>query len=143
MASSDSELENEVRQFTDLDETILGTIELQGVIERAKRHIKIRRSLTDAQVDWYENPKQEDALFWATCLFSKVATGELDSQTISAGALDAKTLLAKDDDEVTVWYRNMEQSLRRIEAINSFGITSPERRTYGDDEEDIGDGGLL
>lgn len=143
MASSDYELQSEVRDFTDLDETILDDSTLDGVIKRAKRHIKLRRSLTDAQVDWYSDPVQEDALFWASCLFSKVATGELDSQDVSAGALSAKTLLAKDDNEVTVWYRNMKQAIRRIEAENSYGITSPERRTYGDDDEDTGTGGIL
>lgn len=78
---------------------------------------------------------QEEALNWATKLFLKVAAGELDAQTIQVGAIDHDTLLAKDDNDVTVWFRNMEKAIRNINPETSFGHVSTERHVYGPDAE--------
>lgn len=131
MATSDQELENEVRGFTGVDEAVVSTEDFQTVLSDAKRHIKIRRSLNEEELDWYGEDAQQEALNWATKLFLKVAAGEIDSQTIAVGAIDHGTLLAKDDNSVTVWFRNMESALARIKPETSYGVTSTERRTYG------------
>lgn len=136
MAKSDTELESEVRAFTGIETPIVSTDEFATVLSDAKRHIEVRRSLTPDQTDWYNKPAQEEALNWATKLFLKVAAGELDSQTIQVGAIDHGTLLSKEDDDVTVWFRNMERALRDINPENTFGIRSSERRVYGSDGED-------
>lgn len=136
MATSDGELETEVRGFTGIETAVVDAADFQTVLSDAKRHIKARRSLNEAQVDWYGDQSQQEALNWATKLFLKVAAGELDSQTIQVGAIDHKTLLAKDNGEVTVWYRNMERALRNINPEVSFGLVSTERRTYGGDDDD-------
>lgn len=141
MASSDHDLMNEVRGLTGHDEATLDQEELTQVLSRAKRHIRNRRSL-GSDTDWYTEPQREEALFWATCLFSKVATGELDSQDISVGAIDANTLLAKDGEQVTVWYRNMEKALRQVNPEAAFGHITTERRTYEPDDDDGGSGGV-
>lgn len=140
MAISDDELENEVRGFTGVDTTVVTSEEFDAVLSDAKRHIKSRRSLTPEQIDWYGDPAQQEALNWATKLFLKVAAGEIDSQQIQVGAIDHGTLLAKNDNEVTVWYRNMERALRNINPGTSFGHVSTERRVYGGEEEDGGGG---
>jgi hypothetical protein len=100
----------------------------------------VRRSLTQEQIDWYGNPNQQEALNWATKLFLKGAAGEIDSQTVQVGAIDHGTLLAKDDNSYTVWYRNMERALRDVNPENSFGHVSTERRTYGNDDVDVDSG---
>lgn len=134
MATTDTELENEVRGFTGVTTSVVGSEEFQTVLSDAKRHIELRRSLNQEQIDWYGEPAQQEALNWATKLFLKVAAGELDSQTIQVGAIDHETLLSKDDNELTVWYRNMERAVRNINPENLFGHVSTERRVYGEDD---------
>lgn len=136
MANSDTELENEVRGFTGVSTAVVDTTDFDLVLKDAKRHIEVRRSLTPEQIDWYGDPAQEEALNWATKLFLKVAAEEIDSQTVQVGAIDHDTLLAKDDDSYTIWYRNMESALRNINAATSYGIVSSERRVYGTDTDE-------
>lgn len=134
MADNETELENEVRGFTGIEATVVSAEDFATVLDDAKRHIKIERSLNEEQVDWFNNPIQEEALNWATKLFLKVAAGHLDSQTIQVGAIDHNTLLAKEDNDVTIWYRKMEKAMKQINPALSYGITSPARREYGGED---------
>lgn len=138
MAISDAELKSEVRDFTGIDVATVGGSEFDTVVADAKRHIKIERSMNESEVDWYNDPHQEDALNWATKLFLKVAAGELDSQTIQVGAIDHDTLLSKDDDSVTIWFRKMQSSMNKINPATSYGVRSTGRRTYGSEDESSG-----
>lgn len=140
MATSDTELEIEVRDFTDIDTSIVGTTEFETVLSDSKRHIKLERSLRESELDWYGEEAQEDALNWTTKLFLKVAAGQLDSQAVQVGAIDHNTLLAKDDDEVTVWFRKMQRAMNRLNPEASFGIASPARREYGTEDDDASSG---
>ena len=142
MVSSDYELESEVRAFTGHREDLISSQEFKSVVQQAKRHIKTRRSLRDSEANWYTEPALEEALYWAVCLFSKVAVGELDSQTVQVGAIDHKTLLSKEDDDVTIWYRNFERALSKVNPESSFGVRSVGRREYGSDNEEDSSGGL-
>lgn len=137
MANSDTELETEVRGFTGVNDSVVTANEFQTVLSDAKRHIEVRRSLVDEQIDWYNEPNQEEALNWATKLFLKAAAGEIDSQTIQVGAIDHGTLLAKDRDKVTMWYRKMERAIRNINPETSFGHRSIERRVYGTNDGEV------
>lgn len=137
MANSDTELENEVRGFTGVNDSVVTAEEFQTVLSDAKRHIEVRRSLVDEQIDWYGEPDQEEALNWATKLFLKAAAGEIDSQTIQVGAIDHGTLLAKSENDVTVWYRNMERAIRNINPETTFGHRSTERRVYGTNDGEV------
>jgi hypothetical protein len=116
----------EFRTITQYGERILSNSEVEAVMGRAKKHIRSRKDLPD-DFDFLSDSQGEEALFWYTCLFAKVATGELDSQEFSAGALDAETLLAKADDDVTEWYRKAVKALRNLRAENMFRTTSPAR----------------
>lgn len=141
MATSDEELETEVRVMTGHDEAVLPSSQFQTVISRAKSFIENRRSLANSDVDWYGNPAAEEALYWGTCFFSKVKTGELDGQEISAGAIDLDTLLAKEDNDLTTWLRNALNASRSLNPTGDFAarsITRDGERDYGDDEEEIG-----
>lgn len=137
MATSDQELESEVRGFTDVGEAIVSSEDFETVLSDAKRHIKLRRSLNEEEIDWYGDDAQQEALNWASKLFLKVAAGELDSQTIQVGAIDHNTLLAKDDNSATVWFRKMESAIARIKPETSFGVRSSERRTYGTSDGEV------
>lgn len=147
MATTDTELRSEVRVLTGYSQMVLSNSDLDTVITRAKRHIKADKGF-ESSYDFYANEQREDALFWWSCLFAKVAAGELDSQSINVAAVDVDTLLAKDDDEITTWYRNAAKAMRNLKAdgedfVAGQGVTSPVRdgRTYGeDDSTGLGEG---
>ncbi|UBF20339.1 hypothetical protein HCTV-8_gp14 [Haloarcula virus HCTV-8] len=145
MATDDTTFISEIRAFTGIEASRISSEEMDAVLSDAKRHVKLRASLNDAEVDWYGDPAQEEALNWATKLFLKVAAGELESQTVQVGAIDHKSLLAKSDNSVTLWYRNMENAIRRITKPGAaFGVSSVARtdREYGSDTEDDSGGGI-
>lgn len=129
MASNDLDLRDEVREFTGSQ---LDDGELDTAIGRAKRHIQTRLGQTD--VDWYSDQYHEDALFWTTCLFSKVASGELDGQSIRAGSVELDHLAS---DDAGQWAQNAQQALDALAGRtgSGFGITTPDRedRVYGED----------
>jgi hypothetical protein len=137
MASSDPELKQEVQ---DLAGYVSDT-----VLTRAKRHIRTEKGITDSNFDWYASIYREEALFWWSCLFAKVATGELDAQNVQVGAIDVDSLLANDKGEVTTWFRQASQALQNIDTGGDynygFGISSPTRddRVYGGDDDGTGD----
>ena len=135
MATSDTEIEAEVRAFTHYDEAVISPSDFQTVISRAKSFIVNRRSLEDIEVDWYGNPRAEEALYWGVCFFAKVSTGELDGQNIAAGAIDLDTLLAKEDDEFTTWFRNALNASRSLNPTGDFGIRGNARTDVGGDRE--------
>jgi hypothetical protein len=131
MATSNIDFKESIRSFTGISDDVVDDEDFSIVLEDAKRHVQIQANISDEDVDWYGNPRQEEALSWATKLFLKVAAGELDSQTIQVGAIDHKSLLSEDGDEITIWSRNLTQAIRGIEVDSGYGVVSSERRTYG------------
>lgn len=134
MVSNESELKQDVRQLTGYNTGLsLSDDGLDAAYRSAKRHIRVRASL-DPTFNWFdqENPAAQEALFWFTCLFTKVQTGELDSQDLQIGAIDQKTLLANDDGSVTIWYRNAESAIDSLDPSAVLKATSPSRsdRSY-------------
>ena len=127
MATSDTELEEEVRVMTGYDTAVLPSSQFQTVISRAKSFLINRRSLENDDVDWFGNPRAEEALYWGVCFFAKVKTGELDGQNIAAGAIDLDTLLAKDDNELTTWLRNALNASKSLNPTGDFGIRGSTR----------------
>lgn len=143
MISTETELKDDVREMTGYKSVgVLSADGLDTAYRTAQRHIRVRKSL-DADYDWFgpENPQSREALFWWTCLFAKVQTGELDSQKVQVGAINVKTLLAKSDDDVTTWYRNAQSAMRSINPTSIIQSSSPartdreyEQDTYNDQE---------
>lgn len=135
MANSDVELREEVSEFTG---TAIGPDELDTAIERAQKHIKIATQRT-SPVDWYDDETAENAVFWWSCLFTKVASGELDAQTFKAGSIEAQHLPSG---ESGTWLRRARAALDTMSATSGvgMGITAPERedRVYGEDGVDTG-----
>lgn len=129
MISNESELKDDVREMTGYKSAlVLSDSGLDTAFRNAKRHIRLKRSL-GLNYDWFaeENQKAVEALFWFTCLFCKVQTGELDSQGLQAGAVDANSLLAKNNNEVTTWYRNADSALSAINPSSILQSTAPSR----------------
>lgn len=136
-------LKDDVRQQTGYtDEAILSTEALDTAYRNAKRHIRVRKALPST-FNWFDAdvPARQEALYWWTCLFAKVQTGDLDAQDVQAGAVDISQLLAKDDNEVTQWYRSARDAMRGLSPEQTFAMTNPTRsdREYGGDSDDGGD----
>lgn len=130
MFDNKTELKDEVREMTGYtSDKVISSDGLDVAISNSQRHIRVRKSL-DADFEWFnaENVAAQDALYWWTCLFSKVQTGELDSQDLQAGAVDKKDLLAKDDDAVTMWYRQAAEALESMKSTGIVESAGPVRR---------------
>lgn len=129
MVSTTTELKDDVRQFTGYTSTmVLSNDGLDTAYRTAKRHIRVQKAIRP-DYDWYDEevPEAQEALFWWTCLFAKVETGELDSQGLQAGAVNQKSLLAKENDDVTTWYRNAKSAMETLQASNIIMSSSPGR----------------
>lgn len=139
MATSDPDLVDEIRSFCGFKSQLVSDQELNTSVSRAKRHLKLKSRLADENVDWYNKPKQEEALFWASALFAKVQAGDLDSATVSVGAMEEGRLLANGG-EPTLWYQNYNSALQVLaeeESGISNTVTSARtsiggNRLYGD-----------
>lgn len=130
MANSIDGLKAEVR---DIAGTKLSDGALDTAIERAKRRIKIQTG--QQSVDWYASTEAEEALFWTTCLFTKIADGELDAQTFRSGSIEFEHLSSEEAGE---WAKNSQQAIDALAASagSAFAITAPTRddRVYGEDD---------
>lgn len=136
MATTDSELKTEVENYIPDTHAALTSDEFDQAFTNAKRHLGVRLGVERDEFDFYTTSPREDALFWWTCVFCKVATGELDTGDIQVGAIDIEGLLANEDGEVVTWLRNALTSTRSVDSggDNPFavGITgvSREDREY-------------
>jgi len=130
--------------MTGYTQDVLSTDGLDTSYRRAKLHIRIEKSL-DADYDWFrsDEPAREQALFWWTCLFTKIQTGELDAQDLQVGAINPETLLAKDNNSVTQWYRNAMEAMDALEPSTIMHSASPSRtnREYSPGTYDDQSGG--
>jgi hypothetical protein len=145
MASSDSELRGEVRGLTDYSTAVLDQDELKSVVSRAKKHIRVKKSV-QTDFDFYAEEARESALFWYTCFFAKVSVGEIDGGEVQIGTINIDTTSSSDDDEVTTWLRNARDALDAIDSGGAVaygtGISSVTRdnRTYGEGSTGSGTG---
>lgn len=140
MVSNESELKNDIREMTGYSTTVVSNDGLDTAYRRAKNHIRIEKGL-DVSVEWFDSefPQREDALFWYSCLFAKVQAGELDAQEVEVGAINPHTLLAKDDESVTQWYRSARNALDAIKPSQKFRSASPNRSERQYDEQTYDD----
>jgi len=133
---AEQDLKADVRQQTGYtNEATLSTDALDTAYRNAKRHIRVRNGLPrESDFTWFDQdyPAREEALYWWTCLFAKVQTGELDAQDLQVGAVETDQLLAKDDNEVTQWFRNARTAMRAVNPDQAFAMSSPNRRDYSD-----------
>lgn len=93
MASSDEELIEEVRSFTGYTSTNTFTdSDLQGVVDVGKE--EIRADINIPEFEFYRTGdtvtlSADRALFWFTCIGTKVHTGELGSISLTVNDLES------------------------------------------------------
>lgn len=125
--SDKTEFIEEAKVIGDYEDETLDRLDFERLITRAQRHLKSKHSFEASSPNWFSNDLYNEALFWTTLLFSKVAVGELDSQDFTAGALKEGELLAKSDDDVTTWYRNYSDALNALNSDTRTRETTPSR----------------
>jgi len=81
MAADDTELKNEVRVLTEYGADLLPDSKLNTLLKIAKEEIRTEIKLDGAEttLDFYATKPRERALFWLTCLFSRINMGEYDN----------------------------------------------------------------
>lgn len=132
MASTDDELIAALRVFTNYSTTVLSASEFQTVVDRAKKHIRAERNITDSSFDFYAGLHSEEALYWYTGLFAKVAVGELDSNAVQVGAVDINDLQAEDDGNAITWLENAEGAVAQMEGGDASASGTDIRRVQRD-----------
>lgn len=139
MASNDFELAEEIRTLTGYtDHSVLTPDDMDTVIHGAKRWIIRKRGIdTSDGFDWYLNEQREDALYWVSCLFARIAAGELEAPQAKFGRMDLRPLLAKADNEWTLWYREAIDSIKNLEPTSGTGHirVARDNRVYGEDSD--------
>jgi hypothetical protein len=109
-------------------------------VRRAKSSLIVE--IPEDELNWYNEPIYEQALFWTAMLYSKVQTGELDSSAIDSDSLSVDHLAAKDVNQVTTWFREQQRAKDRLiadRAPNNSRVAHNDRtsrdgnRAYGYD----------
>ena len=89
MAIDDTTLKAEVRAITDYDAVVLDDSGLQELVDLTKREIESNKINED--IDFYSDIQAERTLFWLTCIFAQIKTGEIDGGSFSISELDVSS----------------------------------------------------
>lgn len=123
MATSDSELIDEVRSYTGYTNTnTFSDSDLQGIVDVGKE--EIRADLNNPEFDFYQTGETntlsaDRALFWFTCIGTKVHTGELGSVSLTINDLESGQA---NEDTYNYWMSQF--STRMSSARTSHSTTS-------------------
>lgn len=129
MAVDDDTLMAEVRSLTDYDSTLISDGDLLSLVELAKT--ELQAEVSEPTLDFYNgNQHAERALFWLTCLFTKVKSGEIDAPDLSISEL--KVSHQSMDDESGFWLKNLDKRINALRGSSLIGHVKVQRadRTY-------------
>lgn len=141
MATTDTELKEQVREMTDYTNTTqFSPSALTEVFKIAKRDIQAEANTTVD--DWYSDLDNENALFWTACLFTKIKAGEIEGANMALGDIEYESLKAGGDgyqSDPLVWYEKAKRYTDRlVDSGGRFGSTRIDRgqsRKYGNESE--------
>jgi len=144
MIDTETNLKAQVREFTGYQSELqLSSDGLDTAFDRAKSHAVTERSI-GPDFEWFntEFPQRQEVLFWFTCLFTKVETGELDSQDLQIGAIDQGELRSNDDGNQIFWYDKATSALESLQPEKVYQIRSNTRssRDYQSGSFETGSG---
>lgn len=125
MATTDSELIDEVRQLTDYDSALISDSDFQELVNIAKEELDSEVPDSARPLSYYgsDTHEQDRALFWLVCLFSKVKAGEIGVPTFSVNELRQNAL----DEQSNFWMMMFNTRVHQISGASGFGSTSLER----------------
>lgn len=131
MATSQSEIKDQVRTLTDYDPQIINQSAMDDVISIAED--EIRSSAGDPSLTFYQGTDTFDldlAVMWLSCIFAKVKTGEIDGPDMTLGDIEVSSFEGNE----TYWFERFQRAMRRFQNTRGFGRVDVSRdtRTYGD-----------
>lgn len=130
MATSQTEIRDEVRALTDYGKNIFSDAEMDEVIGIAED--EVRAEIDDPSLSFYQGNdtfNTDRAVMWLSALFAKIRSGEIEGVEMSAGDLDINSLSTDD----TFWYVQFQRRLSQLDASPGFGstqVTRTDDRTY-------------
>jgi len=142
MARTDTELIDEVRAFTGYDGGSMFTdTDMQALVELGKEELRSRLGSPD--YEFYQrggtNTLDADrALFWFTCIATKVRAGEIGSVELTVNNLEEQQSAG----QFGFWFRNFRDRLYSAENSTVGAATttiSRTDRTYDYDRPELGD----
>lgn len=130
MASSQTEVREDVRSITDYDKSIFSDSELDELISIAEDEVKTEVGELDlAFYNGEETFNQDRAVFWLSALFAKVRSGEIEGVELSAGDLETSSLSAQG----SYWFDQYRRRLAQVSGSPGFGqvqVSRTSERTY-------------
>ncbi|UBF22598.1 hypothetical protein HRTV-25_gp17 [Halorubrum tailed virus 25] len=123
MAVDDSTLKAEVRALTDYGTAIISESDLQEVVDLTKR--ELHADIGDDSFDLYEDLNAERALFWLTCIFLKVKSGEIDAPSFSISELSVRQ--SNFTERHGIWMDNFRKHYRAMDGGAPVGHTKANR----------------
>jgi hypothetical protein len=130
MATTDSELIEEVRAFTGYTTSDISDQNMQSLVDIAKRELESDFGTSDFNF-YGENLDIERALFWFTCIGTKVRTGEIGSIDFTLDDIESST----PPDAYQFWFSQFEKR-RSLATTQLTGVSAASRsierdnRTY-------------
>lgn len=143
MAQSDSELVDEVRVLTGYDDEVMfSDSDLDSLVQIGKEELRSYWNLPE--FEFYrrgeENTLDADrALFWFTCIATKVRAGEIGSVELTIDSLET----AQYDGQFSYWFRNFQQRAASAGGASGVGpaniqVSRAEERSYEYQQPDYG-----
>lgn len=136
MASTDSELIQEVRAITHFDSGIISDSTMQELVNIGKDELEADFPETDDRPfpGFYSGNLQIDrALFWFVCIAAKVRVGEIDGISIASGSFLDIEPSEHDDAFLFRNYQNRHQEFTLQGGPSQIQIER-DNRVYGDAE---------
>lgn len=114
MATTNSELIDEVRALTGYDEHIFSDLEMLSLLNICKE--EIRADLDDPDFTFFvtgdnDTHQADRALFWFLSVATKIRAGEIGGIDISVADLDAEQV---NDDQASIWISNFHNRLNSV-----------------------------
>lgn len=133
MADSDYELIQEVRGLTDYHPDVMSDSDIRTLINIGKEELRAR--LGDPEFSFYETETHsaDRALFWFTCIATKVKAGEIAGINITVDQIEAST---SNLGQYDYWFESFRERLSEAEtqvgATISQTLIERDNRSYGD-----------
>lgn len=130
MATNDSELITEVRALTNYSADMMTDSTIQELIEIGKQELE--SEFREDFVGFYEgNTPADRALFWFTCIATKVRAGEIAGINLTVGSIRATSY---SNSKFEFWFDNFEKKLIQAQGGRPVSNRQLDRdnRTYGD-----------
>lgn len=139
MASTDSELIDEVRALTDYTQGVYSDSEMQALVNLCKE--ELRADFDEPNFQFYQTGDDstlaaDRALFWFVCIAAKIRAGEIGGISIDVAEV---TATQPSSSGYEVWFKNFEKRLNEAQKSVIESGPGPAHTTEARDDRTYGD----